>query len=343
MKLYFKYLSILLKSQLQYKASFLMTAIGQFLVSFTTFLGVYFMYSRFHSVEGFTLAETMICFSVMLTAFSLAECFVRGFDVFPRLIKSGDLDRILVRPRSVVFQAITVLFPSCENMELMGITVNGGFAEYVKTKEFLAFPISDKVPLNHAAFAEPLSCAMNGFSRLNITPGDTCVVFGCGPIGLLFAQLARASGARVACVEVKENRMAKARELGFDVYAAGPDVKDKLIEKWGRRANFCIDAAGRQLITAIDYAEYRGTILCFAGPKTTEEGWSFSPIQNKELTVMGSFIINDSMARAITVLECGMLDLDPLVTHVLPLEELDKGIELMKSGEGMEIIMEINK
>lgn len=231
----------------------------------------------------------------------------------------------------------------CENMELMGITVNGGFAEYVKTKEFLAFPISDKVPLNHAAFAEPLSCAMNGFSRLNITPGDTCVVFGCGPIGLLFAQLARASGARVACVEVKENRMAKARELGFDVYAAGPDVKDKLIEKWGRRANFCIDAAGRQLVTAIDYAEYRGTILCFAGPRTTEEGWSFSPIQNKELTVMGSFIINDSMAQAITVLECGILDLDPLVTHVLPLEELNKGIELMKSGEGMEIIMEINK
>jgi threonine dehydrogenase-like Zn-dependent dehydrogenase len=160
---------------------------------------------------------------------------------------------------------------------------------------------------------------------------------------LLFAQLARASGARVACVEVKENRMAKARELGFDVYAAGPDVKDKLIEKWGRRANFCIDAAGRQLVTAIDYAEYRGTILCFAGPRTTEEGWSFSPIQNKELTVMGSFIINDSMARAITVLEGGMLDLDPLVTHVLPLEELNKGIELMKSGEGMEIIMEINK
>ena len=92
-------------------------------------------------------------------------------------------------------------------MKLMGLTVDGGFAEYVKTKEFLAFPISDKVPLNHAAFAEPLSCAMNGFSRLNITPGDTCVVFGCGPIGLLFAQLARASGARVACVEIKENRM----------------------------------------------------------------------------------------------------------------------------------------
>ena len=194
----------------------------------------------------------------------------------------------------------------CENMKLMGLTVDGAFAEYVKTKEFLAFPISEDVPLYHAAFAEPLSCAMNGFSRLNITPGDTCVVFGCGPIGLLFAQLARASGARVACVEIKENRMAIARKLGLDVYA-----------------------------------EYKGTILCFAGPRTAEEGWSFGPIQNKELTVIGSFIINDSMPRAITVLECGMLDLDPLVTHVLPLEELDKGIDLMKTGEGVKIIMKI--
>ena len=56
---------------------------------------------------------------------------------------------------------------------------------------------------------------------------------------------------------------------------------------------------------------------------------------------MGSFIINDSMPRAITVLESGMLNLDPVVTHVLPLEELDKGIDLMKTGEGMKIIMEI--
>ena len=58
---------------------------------------------------------------------------------------------------------------------------------------------------------------------------------------------------------------------------------------------------------------------------------------------MGSFIINDSMKRAITLLENNVLDLDPIITHVLPLKELDKGLELMRSGEGMEIIMEISK
>lgn len=107
MKLYFKYVSMLLKSQMQYKASFIMTSIGQFLVSFTTFLGVYFMFSRFNSVNGFAFSEVLICFSVVLMSFSITECFVRGFDVFPRLIQSGNLDRILVRPRNEIFQVLT--------------------------------------------------------------------------------------------------------------------------------------------------------------------------------------------------------------------------------------------
>lgn len=107
MKLYFKYVGMLLKSQMQYKTSFIMTALGQFLVSFTAFLGVYFMFFRFSSVNGFEFSEILICFSVVLMAFSITECFVRGFDVFPRLIQSGNLDRILVRPRNEIFQVLT--------------------------------------------------------------------------------------------------------------------------------------------------------------------------------------------------------------------------------------------
>lgn len=107
MNLYVHYLSMLLKTQLQYRASFVMTALGQFLVSFTTFLSVYFMFSRFHAVNGFAFSEVLICFSIVLMAFSITECFARGFDAFPRLIRSGELDRILVRPRNVVFQVLT--------------------------------------------------------------------------------------------------------------------------------------------------------------------------------------------------------------------------------------------
>lgn len=107
MKLYFHYLSMLLKSQMQYKASFFMSAVGQFLVSFTCFLGIFFMFSRFHNVSGYSFSQVLICFCAMLVSFSVTECFARGFDTFPRLIRSGELDRILVRPRGVIFQVLT--------------------------------------------------------------------------------------------------------------------------------------------------------------------------------------------------------------------------------------------
>lgn len=103
MKLYAKHFSMHLRCQMQYKFSFFVTAIGQFLVSFTAFLGISFMFSRFPEVDGFTYPQVLLCFAVVLTAFSLAECFGRGFDVFPAMIRSGEFDRVLVRPRSPAF------------------------------------------------------------------------------------------------------------------------------------------------------------------------------------------------------------------------------------------------
>ena len=107
MRLYFKYLRMLVRSQLEYRESFIMTLLGQFLVSFSAFLGIYFIIMRFNTVRDYTFPEILICFSSVLASFSLAECFARGFDAFPRLIKSGSLDRLLLRPRGVAFQVLT--------------------------------------------------------------------------------------------------------------------------------------------------------------------------------------------------------------------------------------------
>ncbi|MDR2570529.1 MAG: ABC-2 family transporter protein [Oscillospiraceae bacterium] len=106
MLLYTKYISIHFRSQMQYKTSFFLTIIGQFLVSFTVLLGLYFMMNRFHSVDNFSLPEVLLCFATVLMAYSLAECFARGFDQFPQMISNCELDRVLVRPRSVVFQVL---------------------------------------------------------------------------------------------------------------------------------------------------------------------------------------------------------------------------------------------
>lgn len=64
------------------------------------------MFYRFNSVEGFTYSEVLICFSVVLIAFSLAECFFRGFDTFSGVISNGEFDRIMLRPRNTMFQVL---------------------------------------------------------------------------------------------------------------------------------------------------------------------------------------------------------------------------------------------
>ena len=106
MRLYLKYASIILRGQMQYKVSFVMSSIGQFLVAFTTFLAMYFMFNRFNCVNGFTFSEVLLCFAVTLAAFSLAECFVRGFDTFSGIISNGEFDRIMVRPRNEILQVL---------------------------------------------------------------------------------------------------------------------------------------------------------------------------------------------------------------------------------------------
>ena len=106
LQLYLHYVSINVRSAMQYKTSFLLTAIGQFLVSFNVFLGVFFLFQRFSQVEGFTYSEVLLCFSIMLIEFSLAEMIARGFDMFPNMVKSGSFDRVLVRPRSPILQVL---------------------------------------------------------------------------------------------------------------------------------------------------------------------------------------------------------------------------------------------
>jgi ABC-2 type transport system permease protein len=106
MKLYFKYLSILLKSQMQYKVSFWLLSLGQFFVPLSVFAGLYFLFNRFNTIKGWNFFEVALCFSIVHMSFAIAECFVRGFDSFSGLVSNGDFDRLLVRPRGTVIQVM---------------------------------------------------------------------------------------------------------------------------------------------------------------------------------------------------------------------------------------------
>lgn len=105
-QLYGRYISMIVRSSMQYKVSFFLFVAGQFLVSFNVFLGVFFMFQRFGNVKGFTYDEVLLCFSIVLLEFSLSEMYARGFDLFPSMVRRGEFDRILLRPRSDVLQVL---------------------------------------------------------------------------------------------------------------------------------------------------------------------------------------------------------------------------------------------
>lgn len=106
MRLYWRYFMIHLKSQMQHKSSFFMLVLGQFLATFTAFLGMFFMMTRFYQVDGFTLNEVLVSFAIISLAFALAEMFARGFDSFAILISNGEFDRMLTRPQSLILQIL---------------------------------------------------------------------------------------------------------------------------------------------------------------------------------------------------------------------------------------------
>lgn len=95
-----------LKSQLEYRTSFILLCIGQFFVPFFVFIGLYLLFDRFENLAGWSFSEVAFLYGTIHIAFSISEALVRGFDSFSGLVMSGNFDRILVRPRSTALQVL---------------------------------------------------------------------------------------------------------------------------------------------------------------------------------------------------------------------------------------------
>ena len=104
LRLYVHYLSINLRSQLEYRAATYFLILGQLTVSFGYFIGVFLLFSYFGNLLDWSFWEVMLCAGAVQTAFPLAECFARGFDSFSSLIRTGSFDTLLLRPRGIVLQ-----------------------------------------------------------------------------------------------------------------------------------------------------------------------------------------------------------------------------------------------
>ncbi len=110
MKRYWNLFLMNLKSQMQYRMSFFMTVLGQFLTAFASFFSLAFIFERIDAVDGFTYGQVFLCFAVVVSAFSVGELFGGGLAAFSRIMGDGSFDRALVRPRPVLLQILVPNF-----------------------------------------------------------------------------------------------------------------------------------------------------------------------------------------------------------------------------------------
>lgn len=264
-----------------------------------------------------------------------------------KTIKVGD--RVVCNPNDYcgVCRYCKLNLPNfCENLEAMGIDVDGGFAEYVKITEKVAHKVADDLPAETAAFAEPLACLMNGRQKIKIKPGDSVLIAGAGAIGLLFVQILKNSGAYPIIVsEPVEARRKVALETGADV-AIDPtkeDLQKVVADITGVGCDYAVDVVGSQLGACLANVRKGGTVLLFGVNNHAQMELAQKDITTREVDVIGTWIANASFPSAVKVLESGMLNLKPLITHTFPLDELEKGIELLGKGEGIEIFIDPKK
>jgi ABC-2 type transport system permease protein len=107
LRLYGRYIAVSLRAQMQYPGAFIATSIGAFLATVVDFIAIWALFVRFRQIEGWQFHEIALFYGVVSVAFAFADALTRGFDIFgPQFVKTGDFDRLLVRPRSTVLQLL---------------------------------------------------------------------------------------------------------------------------------------------------------------------------------------------------------------------------------------------
>ncbi len=217
----------------------------------------------------------------------------------------------------------------CENLQAIGVTRNGAFAEYVTAPESVVFPIGD-VSYAQAALIEPLACVMWGLQRVQIQAGDRVLIFGAGPMGCLLAQAVNAAGAsQVDITDVAPWRLQQAAALGI-THALTPDALNQHLPVH-RDYDVVVDCTGvPAVIEKLPvYAGSRGKLWLF-GVAPDKATVSFSPYEifRKDLSIIGSFAVNRTFHKAIMMIHSGKIQLQPLISHQLPLDDFQEGLRI---------------
>lgn len=234
----------------------------------------------------------------------------------------------------------------CQNLTVLGVTMNGGFAEFAKTKIAHAYKLPDSLSNEQGAFVEMLSSAVYATKRAEVEPGNFAVVYGPGPVGLSMVQLLRNEGARVALVGTRDYRLEVGKQLGAEhVWNTSdesspywvPDLAAAIQEVNGGRLADRVLVATANVAANQQAIEISGpgsivVLMGLAGPNDTISVPLLSNLA-QDKTIRFSWLYPLQWPTTIRILETQKIDTGPIITHSASLDGISSAIERVLQRE----------
>ncbi|GGG16724.1 zinc-dependent alcohol dehydrogenase [Paenibacillus abyssi] len=259
-------------------------------------------------------------------------------------------DKVIVNPAQPCHACMYCLKGQvnlCESLINVGVSGNGGFAEYVKARFTNVYKVPYEMSFEEAAAVEPLACATYGVNNLDVQAGDTVVVMGPGPIGLMMVQLVKARGAgKVILVGILDYSLKKGKSLGADIVLntanpGSPYYTEDLVGTvkeltGGVLAQRVIVPTGSTIAMqqALEISGKKSTIVYFGLPGEKDQiVIPALPTLQADKTIRFSWLAPLTWPTAIQAVHSGLVDVKALITHRFELSELSEAIQFMGSKE----------
>ncbi len=234
----------------------------------------------------------------------------------------------------------------CTNTEILGVDTDGTFSEYVVIPEENAWINDPSIPPEYLCIQEPLGNAVHTVLSGEII-GKSIAVVGCGPIGIMAVAVAKAVGAsKVIAIEVNDYRLNMAKELGAHIVInpIKEDVVKRVMEETeGLGVDVVAEMSGnpKAIAQALEYIRLGGRMSMLGIPTEDVKLDVANGIVFKGIQIHG--IVGRKMYetwyQVKGLLSSGNLNLDKIITHKLPLENFEEGMELMKSGNCGKVVL----
>ncbi|WP_078382054.1 zinc-binding alcohol dehydrogenase family protein [Sutcliffiella halmapala] len=224
----------------------------------------------------------------------------------------------------------------CEKLSVFGVHEDGGMREYFVLPEKQLHAVDPTLDWDEIVLAEPYTIGAQAVWRGNVEEGDTVLVQGCGPIGICILKMAKHVGARVMMTDLKEERLAFAKENGADwvIHAGTESVEEKVMEYTnGEGANVVIDAVclPQTFELSIRVASIAGTVVCL-GFDERPSAVAQLPITKKEITIVGSRLQTDQFKKVVSLLNEERLQSNGLITHKFPLKDVQQAFTFVEEN-----------